>query len=124
MTLSICSGNAPSSTRRFISTLNGPRLRFATKPSVLPASALTLPILRPSAIAVAMTSGALLHLLGAEAAALDAGLVIRADPLHAAIQRLLGGVGDLHGIAVIGKTHRDPAAHRAGADNRGGVGRP
>jgi hypothetical protein len=59
MTLSICSGNAPSSTIRFISVPNGPRLRLATNPSKLPAIALILPILRPSAIAVANVSGAL-----------------------------------------------------------------
>ena len=34
---------------------NGARLRLARKPSVLPAQPLTLPILRPSAIALAMT---------------------------------------------------------------------
>src|ERR1700745_2177884 len=46
MTLSICSGNAPSSTMMFISVPNGVRLRLATKPSPLPAIALISPILR------------------------------------------------------------------------------
>jgi hypothetical protein len=59
MTLSICSGNAPSSTIRFISVPNGPRLRLATNPSQLPAIALILAILRPKTIAVASVSGAL-----------------------------------------------------------------
>jgi hypothetical protein len=60
MTLSTCSGNAPSSAIRFISVPKGPRLRLATKPSPLPAIPLILPILRPNAIPVARTSGALL----------------------------------------------------------------
>ena len=201
----------------FISMPKGARLRLATKPSPLPASALTLPILRPSAIAVASMSGALLvpfttsnsfmtlagakkcvpatscgrfvafammsmsmpevfenssapgfitcvelfedllldrdllehgldhHVASAmssmlgtgwmrarrrsisssrEAAALDAGLVIGADARHAAVERLLGRVDDLHGEAEIGKAHRDAAAHRAGADDgRFSVGR-
>jgi hypothetical protein len=47
MTLSICSGNAPSSTIRFISVPNGVRLRLATNPSQLPAIALTLADLAP-----------------------------------------------------------------------------
>src|SRR5205814_9723876 len=59
-----------------------------------------------------------------QAAALDAGFVIAADALHAAVERLLRRVHDLHGIAEIGKTHRDAAAHRAGTDHRRGVGRP
>ncbi len=67
---------------------------------------------------------ALFHLLRGQAAALDAGFIIAADALHAAVERLLRRVGDLHGVAVIGKAHRDAAAHCAGADHRGDVGRP
>ena len=43
----------------FISVPKGVRLLLATKPSPLPAIAMILPILRPSAIAVARVSGAL-----------------------------------------------------------------
>jgi len=53
-------GRLPSA-RRFIFDAERRRgLRLARKPSVFAAQPLTLPILRPSAIAVAITSGALL----------------------------------------------------------------
>ncbi len=65
-----------------------------------------------------------LHLRLGEAAAPHACLVVAADALQPAIQRVLTDFEDLHRKAELGKAHRDAAAHRAGADDRGGLGRP
>ena len=56
MTLSICSGSAPSSSISSISVTNGARLRLAAKPSHEPATALILPMSRPIFMAPAIVS--------------------------------------------------------------------
>ena len=48
---------------------------------------------------------------------LHGGGIVVADALHAAIQRFLRRIQDLHGIAEIGEGHGDAAAHRAGTDH-------
>ena len=60
---------------------------------------------------------ALLDLVQREAAALGAALVVAADDLQAAVERVLLHLDDRHRDAGIGEVHRDAAAHGAGADD-------
>ena len=66
---------------------------------------------------------AAVHLGLAEAATPHTRLVIAADALEAAIERLLADFEELHRKPELGKAHRDAAAHRAGADDRRGLDR-
>ncbi len=60
---------------------------------------------------------ALVDVLGLHAAALGGVLVVGADRLEPAIQRLLLHLEKRHGNAGIGEVHGDAAAHGAGADD-------
>ena len=60
---------------------------------------------------------ALLDVVHRETAALCAALVVLANDVEAAIERILLRLDDRHGDADIGEVHGNAAAHRAGADD-------
>ena len=64
---------------------------------------------------------AAVHFIFFQTAAFDRGRVIGPDPFHAAIERFLRRIHDLHVVAEIGERHGDAAAHRAGSDHGGVV---
>ncbi len=67
---------------------------------------------------------AAVHIVGAEAAAGHRAAIIGGDPLASLLQPILAGLDQGDRDPGIGKTHRDAAAHRAGADDGGARDRP
>ena len=65
----------------------------------------------------------LLDILGLHAAALGGVLVVGADGLETAVERLLRGLEQGDGNAGIGEVHGDAAAHRACTDDAAGLDR-
>ena len=63
-------------------------------------------------------SDAALHLVSAEPAARHRRAVVGGDPVEALLQQVAPSLDNRDRDPGIGKTHRDAAAHRAGADNR------